>query len=662
MTPRTAPSTRPVGGHGENHEIRAGLSTLLARHHAKGGLRAWQPNRRRPPSLDQVLKELTQPSPALPTPETCPSDLDPPITGTRRSPSEVAPRDVGPGTAHDATGTAGADPPWPLDATARTAREVIQDALGSLAASLATTGGICRPRIVQHSPSHLDVLVDPPDPTGAPGWHTDGDGAVWTLDTSIPSPGGAAPVPLLVPLGQPDEDGQAYLDLEAEGIVSLIGNPDTARRTLGSMIGDLASPASDEHRVVLVGDHDDLGLGHLAQRGVHSWEEVTDDLVAELEQSHEALVEDGWPNGFIARGARSGRHDLGSVVVAAATPPPAELLRLVRGKQPTTVAMVVLGVAVPGATVLDCQPAQLTVVDLGFVCTPPPIGPPETETTDGPPDRTTPRTEAPVSAVAARPDAEDRLVDQETSGDDPGQAIVVRFLGEISIAGTELLTPKQTAVIAYIALHPTVTADRLEDAVWPAASPRSRRKRLANTLAECRAALGRQHLPRSIDGRYVLGGGVITDTDLFDRHVEQAARESPAAAVESLRSALDLVTGPAFAYRRADRTAFTWVDIENWQSTWDHKISQVAQDCAAIYLTLDQPDAAVTVAHRAHRMMPADSSLTECLMRAHAAGGDRTAVQAVYQAHLTAVHNLQVGNVDRSTSELRDRLCHRDAP
>lgn len=201
-----------------------------------------------------------------------------------------------------------------------------------------------------------------------------------------------------------------------------------------------------------------------------------------------------------------------------------------------------------------------------------------------------------------------------------------------------------------------MTAERLEDAIWPSVTARTRRKRLANMLSECRAALGRDHLPPSTRSRYTLGPGVVTDVELFDHLIEQAAGEEPAAAADTLRTALDLVSGAVFAYRRADRASYTWVDIENWQSMWDQRVSRTAQRCAAAYLTTARAGDAVTVAQRMHQLMPCDSALTECLLRACAAVGDATAVEAAYQAHVTAVERLQVGDVDRSVTDLRDEL------
>jgi DNA-binding SARP family transcriptional activator len=214
-------------------------------------------------------------------------------------------------------------------------------------------------------------------------------------------------------------------------------------------------------------------------------------------------------------------------------------------------------------------------------------------------------------------------------------------------------------VLAFIALHGTVTAERIENAVWAAPSSSSRRKRLANTVSEIRAAIGRQHLPAAADGRYTTGPAVTTDAHLFDHLVRRAAGESPDSACVTLRAALDVVTGPVFTYREVDRASFTWVDLENLVSTWELRIAAVAERCADLYIEMGQPSDAVEVANRALTLIPTHTGITEALMRAHAANGDRLAVQRVFQAHASALEKLDLDDVAESTSELYEQLSRR---
>jgi DNA-binding SARP family transcriptional activator/nucleoid-associated protein YgaU len=536
--------------------------------------------------------------------------------------------------------------------------------LGELAQSLAQVGATVRPRIVQHGPDHLDLFLDHPCQAAPRGWRADAEGAVWSIgEGGDHVPVDADPIcaaPLLVTLGQPDDGGQLYLDLEAESVVALMGDPDTCRGVARAMLTELAlTPLADTLEVIVVGDlapPDTRNLGHVTLAA--SWDEVSGDLTAWARQSHEVLVENTWPNAFVARGHDPFHDALAPVVLVAAEPPPDDLLREVMTHRPATLALLVIG-AIEGVTVIECQPESLTLVDLGLVCTPYPLEPEVLETIIdliGSADDEGAESEGQLSLLPGS-----MLVEPYRAGPDPSLAepeydILVRALGDIRVEGGELLAPKQTAVVTYIALHEVVSADRLEDAVWASPTTNSRRKRLSNTISECRALLGRAHFPTASDGRYRTGPGLVTDLDLFDLRIKRAAEQPAIEAVETLLAALELVTGPLFTYRNADRASFAWVDVENWVSTWELKVAAVAQRCADLLLDVGRSDEAVDVALHALGILPTHTGLTETLMRAHAANGDRLAIQRVYQEHVGALQALDYDDAEESTVELRNRL------
>lgn len=599
-----------------------------------------------PASPVPVLEPERQPDPQ-PGPQT---DLQPEPEPERHVESERQPGPQlkpGPGPATE-----------PESEPVETPTSDLQGALGSLAVALAARGASVRPRIVQSSPHHLELCLDRPDPGAPSGWTVEADGAVWSLNAAAGhrKPTGATVAPLLVPVGQSDDDGQLHLDLEAEGILSLTGDLGTARRTLHALVAEVAGSDAEGPDIVVVGEPGALETLLPPRLTVQTWDDVTDAVSDRLRRSRQMMVDGGWPNAFIARGGQPDHVSLSPVLVVAATAPPPELLHLFQVPQPSTVAFVLLDATVPGASVLHCQPDGLTLVDLGLVCIPA-----ATEATAVIAPWQAPRTEPPGDEPAHLPGEPpvSGEVEETSTAATPVPDVVVRVLGDIHVDGGAPLTPKQTAVVAYIALHRPVTAERLEDAIWPTVTARTRRKRLANMLSECRAALGRDHLPPSTRSRYTLGPGVVTDVELFDQLIDQAASEEPAPAADTLHTALDLVTGAVFGYRRADRGSYTWVDIENWQSMWDQRISRTAQQCAAAYLTTARAGDAVTVAQRMHQLMPCDSTLTACLLRACAAAGDTIAIEAAYQAHVAAVERLELGDVERSVTDLRDELHHR---
>lgn len=538
----------------------------------------------------------------------------------------------------------------------------LRTALGSLARVLAEEGADVRPRVVQHGSDHLDVLLDtsvpPPD-----GWTAADGEAMWTLD-HLPESHADDPIcatPLLVTLGQPDDGGQLYLDLEAEQLVALVGDPVAARAVARAMLVELAlTPLADTLEVLVIGDLAPAAVTELDHVTLAaSWDEVAEDLTAWAEQSHDAVTENGWPNGFIARGADAYHDALTPIVAVGAEPPPADLLDHLRSHRMATLTVVAIG-SVAGSTVIECRPDSLTVVDLGLECSPYPMEP---EVLDAVIDLLHDSEEIVLSdpegqlsllppSLRIEPDLDADL----ESVAEPNYEVLVRVLGDITVEGGEPLAAKQTAVVAYIALHGTVSADKLEDAVWASPTTANRRKRLANTISECRAALGRHHFPPASDGRYRAGPGIVTDLELFDRRVRRAADQSPTEAADTLLTALDLVTGPLFTYRAVDRASFAWVEVENWASTWELKVAAAAQRCADLLLDIGRAEEAADVALRILGIMPTHAGLTENLMRAHAANGDRTAVERVYRDHVNALHALDLDEVGEATTALLQDL------
>jgi DNA-binding SARP family transcriptional activator len=529
-----------------------------------------------------------------------------------------------------------------------------------LAGSLRDTQVRTTPVIVQHGDGHLDVYVDPPasPPTG---WTSaDESGAVWTADPTVgpaqTDAGSACPAPLLVTLGQPDDGGQLYLDLEAARIVALTGDPAVARDIARTMVTDLAlSPLAATIDIVVIGD---LG-GNIAQldhvRCLDDWSDIADDLDAWTTQTHDALVANGWPNPFIARAIDPDHDGLAPLAVIATEPAPADLLARLAETGPCVAGVVVTGNDIAGAMQIDCRPDRIALPSIGLEATPHPLEVASLDEIvallDDPLDEAGDPSEPTLfdAADAHEPEPPGLL----------GPDVLVRVLGEITVDGDHNLTAKQTAVLAFIALHGTVTAERVENAVWAAPSSSSRRKRLSNTVSEIRAAIGREHFPTGVDGRYTTGAGVTTDAHLFDHLVRQAAGEAPAAACATLRAALDVVSGPVFTYRDVDRASYTWVDLENLVSTWELRIAAVAERCADLYIDIGQPNDAAEVANRALTLIPTHTGITEVLMRAHAANGDRLAVQRVFQAHASALEQLDLDDVAESTSELYASLSQR---
>lgn len=547
----------------------------------------------------------------------------------------------------------------------------LQYALGELAVALAESGQRCRPRLVRHSAKCLEVLLDHPTPHAPPGWRSDGDGLVWTLDHEIELDiildGPARPAPLMVTIGQPDEDANLYLDLEVDGLISLVGEVESARLLARSMLTELTlSPLADGNRVITIGDLVEPEAARLPQLTHHeSWYDLAEDFTAWVNTSHEALIEKGWPNSFVGRGHDPDHDALGTLVVVATKPPPPELLDLLIEKRPSAVAVVVADQCEGAVATIVCDEETVRLEDLDLAFTPQTLEEGELEAMggmicvsdddpegdhdhregfdldDSPPEPSPREEQAPEPPVPVSP---------------PDYEVLVRLLGDIRVeGGTKQLHTKPTAVVAYLALEREASSERLEEACWFGSNGTSHRKRLRATMTQCRDALGSQHFPSNKDGVYVIGDRIRTDTELFDWHVAHAATQEPSGALESYREALDLVTGKPFSYPNVSqaRQSFGWVDFEHHTTDWELRIAAIAKAFTEICIDLDQPETAINPLRRLLPAIPLSGDLVAALMRAYVAAGDRGAADHVYKEHAAALEKADLGDPDDQVEQLR---------
>jgi nucleoid-associated protein YgaU/DNA-binding SARP family transcriptional activator len=549
----------------------------------------------------------------------------------------------------------------------------LQGVLGRLSASLAASGSDRRPRMIRHSGDVLEVLLDEPDTHAPAGWNSTDDGTVWTLvdvpDPESPYEGPLSPAPLMVTVGQPEDDAQLYLDLEADGLISLTGDGEVAANLGRSIVTELTlSPLADTIRVIAIGDvvdPDAKVLEHLTI--VESWDSHSEDLMAWTSQSHDALGENGWANAFIGRGTDPDHDALVPIAVVADRPPPDDLAAALRSAQPSAVAVVVVGDFPDALATVRCEDDALNFDMVDLACAPQQMDADELAAissvlvaTDSPEEQELMeqlRAEFDASASSngngsSNPNAGDAGI--PGGADEPPEAeVLVRLLGDIEVDGGQPLKPKATAVVAYLALHRSVTTARLEEACWFGSDGATHTKRIHDTMAEVRSALGSQHFPANRSGRYVVEPQVRTDLELFDWHVQQAAVLPTEAALEHYQAALDMVTGKPFSYPNAARASYGWVDFEHHATTWELKVAGVAQACAAMCMDAGEPAAATSMLSKLVQAIPLNSALVEALMRAHIADDDPAGADAVYQEHATALDQAKLGDPDDSIEQLR---------
>lgn len=88
--------------------------------------------------------------------------------------------------------------------------------------------------------------------------------------------------------------------------------------------------------------------------------------------------------------------------------------------------------------------------------------------------------------------------------------------------------------------------------------------------------------------------------------------------------------------------SYVWVDVDNWISTWELRVTDTAEDLALRYLELGDPDNAVWAARRGLNTCQTHARLTQILAQAHLAGGDRMAAERVLHSHRAALDKLEL--------------------
>lgn len=541
--------------------------------------------------------------------------------------------------------------------------ETLDAAMVTVATALAGRRDDARVRIVQATTDRVEALLSAPVLPAPQGWRPEASGSAWVLDDpsalDLPEPRPMFSThPLLVSLGAADTTGQIYLDLEAEGLLNIHGTHDHTAGFTRSLILELAnSPFASGAAIYACGDVPGAPETQPDRTFfVASWADIADSILCWAHRTRDLQAARRWATPSAGRATTDQPDDLAPMVVVLADEPDDErFTALCTIISESIVPVVILGVDtnIEGATNLEIADGELHIAGLGLTCAVQTIDNDTAHDIDALlhaseqiPDRRDEGAEAPPSSNGHRPAP---VGDRYT---DPPFDVLVKVLGEIEvIGGNQPLTPKPTAVVTYVALHSPVSAERVEDAVWSAPTE-NRRKRLANTVSDTRSALGPEHLPPAQDGKYRTGPRVVTDLELLDRRLRYAETQTGEAATETLRGALELVTGPVFSYRNADRAAFSWVDTGNWISSTELKVTQLAEDLAQRYLAAKDFDAAVWAARRGLTSVPTHSRLTGLLMRAHVAAGDPHAALTVYESHISALEALDLDDVDPDLADL----------
>ncbi len=259
-----------------------------------------------------------------------------------------------------------------LDAdTDRFAR--LHRALRDIASALGKRRTSARPRLIEVTDRRIEVLFSKAvRPAPAP-WRAEASGLSWELEGEPidRDDDGIAPNPALVSIGRPDSGSELYLDLEAEGVVSLVGSADAVADVARSWILELTtSPMASGTSVLVVGD----SLAPATETSdrvssVESWDEAETNALW-CEQSVAVLKANRWATPAIGRLRAAQADDLAPLVVFAEGVPAARLMTLAAAvlDQQASVVLVAVGSEVEGALRMEVTNGDLAIPSLGLTC------------------------------------------------------------------------------------------------------------------------------------------------------------------------------------------------------------------------------------------------------------------------------------------------------
>ena len=156
-------------------------------------------------------------------------------------------------------------------------------------------------------------------------------------------------------------------------------------------------------------------------------------------------------------------------------------------------------------------------------------------------------------------------------------------------------------------------------------------------------------------GVYQLGPLVTTDLARFEARVAHASRCAPSVAIETLRSALELVRGKPFEGARG----YEWAFSESLIANIEAKIADAAHQLATLYLDAGNPQEAIDAAMRGLVAAPADEILYRDRMLACDLAGNPAGVESVMDELCEVVEALEpYDELHPETLALYERISH----
>jgi len=196
---------------------------------------------------------------------------------------------------------------------------------------------------------------------------------------------------------------------------------------------------------------------------------------------------------------------------------------------------------------------------------------------------------------------------------DPPYEVDVCVLGPVEVLrGRAPLDRRQAELVTYLALHPEgVTDDQVKTALWPERLPAL--STFNNLVSTSRTQLGAStsgelHLPTARDGRYRVSAFVRTDLQRFRDRVAYSRHQTGADQIATLKEALRLVRGHAFA---GTTRGYEWAITGGLNATIEREVVEASHRLAVICLEAKDVSGTQQAVHAGLLMSP----LNEVLMR-----------------------------------------------
>jgi two-component SAPR family response regulator len=216
---------------------------------------------------------------------------------------------------------------------------------------------------------------------------------------------------------------------------------------------------------------------------------------------------------------------------------------------------------------------------------------------------------------------------------------MVRVLGNVDVVDRQgnrvpIERGKSLELLTWLALHrrhPSREAART--ALWDSDV---RDSTFANVVSEARRALhrhaarpdGDEWLRRGNSERIEVHDGVVTDEEIFRRHVSRARREGGEVAIDEWRRALELVRGAPFV-----GSGYGWADAEVLTSNLTLMIVDTAVDLAEAELEAGRIAGAFRATGLGLMVLPGHEQLVAIRLRSHARAGDHAGLRHEWRTY-----------------------------